>query len=226
MTSLWTTVCENLKHVPARLPVLLRTGTETYRRGQLISFASFEGDGEEESLFAAISRMRPGVDPDLIYRHVFVRHMGRNVSLQDILINWSPELIRNLHLNTTQGTMPEPDDEPAAAAAAAAATAKAPWASEAAATSTSTSTSTSTATATSGNATGAAANATTVATTNDGKSVATVADDSAAAILRRLQVRHETLKAEYDLLVEAEAVQERTRTLERQIAAKKASLMG
>ena len=222
MTSLWTTVCENLKHVPARLPVLLRTGTDTHRRGQLISFASFEGDGEEESLFAAISRMRPGVDPDLIYRHVFVRHMGRNVSLQDILINWSPELIRNLHLNTTQGTMPEPDDEPAAAAAAAAAAAKARWASEAAATATAT------ATATSGNATGAAANATTTVTTvtNDGKSVPESAADSAAAILRRLQVRHETLKAEYDLLVEAEAVQERTRTLERQIAAKKTSLMG
>jgi hypothetical protein len=240
MSSLWTTVCENLKHVPQRLPVLLRTGTDTYRRGQLISFASFEGDGEEESLFAAIRCMRPGVDPDMIYRHVFVRHMGRNVSLQDILINWSPELIRNLHLNTTQGTMPEPDDEAAAAAAAAAAAVKARWAAEASATSTSTSTSsatatatststsTSTSTATSGNATGAAANATTTtATTNDGKSVATVAaESSAAAILRRLQIRHEALKAEYDLLVEAEAVQERTRALEQQITAKKVSLMG
>jgi hypothetical protein len=53
-----------------------------------------------------------------------------------------------------------------------------------------------------------------------------VAESSAAAILRRLQTRHETLKAEYDLLVEAEAVQERTRTLEQQIAAKRASLLG
>lgn len=209
-------MCDNLKHVPARLPVLLRTGTDTYRRGHLISFASFQGDGEEESLFAAISRMRPGVDPDLIYRHVFVRHMGRNVSLQDILINWSPELIKTLHLNTTQGTMPEPDDEPATAASVAAAI-KARWASEAAITVTS-----GTSTSTSANATGAAANATTA--TVDGKCVAS--ESSAAAILRRLQTRHEVLKAEYDLLVEAEAVQERTRTLEQQIAAKRTSLMG
>jgi len=217
MTSLWTTVCDNLKHVPARLPVLLRTGTDTHRRGHLISFASFQGDGEEESLFAAISRMRPGIDPDLIYRHVFVRHMGRNISLQDILINWSPELIRDLPMNTTAGTMSEPDDEPVAAATAAAV--KARWAAE---TSASTSTSTSMSTSPS-NATGAAANATTI--TNDGKSVASDSM-SAAAILHRLQVRHDTLKAEYDQLVEAEAVQERTKTLERQIAAKKASLMG
>jgi hypothetical protein len=217
MSSLWTTVCDNLKHVPARLPVLLRTGTDTHRRGHLISFASFQGDGEEESLFAAINRMRPGIDPDMIYRHVFVRHMGRNVSLQNILINWSPELIKTLHLNTTQGTMSEPDDEPVAATAASAAAAvKARWAAEASATS-----GTSTSTSTSANATGAAANAT---TTNDGKSVAS--ESSAAAILHRLQTRHEALKAEYDLLVEAEAVQERTRTLEQQIAAKKASLLG
>jgi len=227
MTSLWTTVCENLKHVPTRLPVLLRTGTETHRRGHLISFASFQGDGEEESLFTAISRMRPGVDPDMIYRHVFVRHDGRNVSLQDILINWSPELIRDLHLNTTAGMMPEPDDEPAAAAAAAV---KARWSAE---TSTSTSTSTS-------NATGAIANATTpiavttattattsstVLTAIDGKSVPSDAM-SAAAILRRLQIRYDTLKAEYDLLITAEPLAERTKALERQIAAMKANLMG
>ena len=222
MSSLWTTVCDNLKHVPRRLPVLLRTGTDTHRRGHLISFASFQGDGEEESLFTAISRMRPGIDPDLIYRHVFVRHMGRNVSLQDILLSWSPELVRDLHLNTTAGTIPESDDESVAAAATSAAAAvKARWATEASSTSPI-------------NATGVIANATTpiaVATSPasspvDGKSVPESDTMSAAAILRRLQIHHETLKAEYDLLVEAEAVQERTRTLERQIAAKKASLMG
>ena len=224
MTSLWTTVCENLKHVPTRLPVLLRTGTDTHRRGYLISFASFQGDREEESLFAAISRMRPGVDPDMIYRHVFVRHDGRNVSLQDILINWSPELIRDLHLNTTAGTMPESDDEPVAAAAA---SAKARWSAE-----TSTSTAAPNATGVIANATSetpiavATATVTTVTTSSpvDGKCVPD--SMSAAAILRRLQIRYDTLKAEYDLLVSAEPLAERTKALERQIAAMKANLMG
>jgi hypothetical protein len=155
----------------------------------------------------------------MIYRHVFVRYIGRNVSLQDILLSWTPEVIKTLHLTTEPGTPPEPEtaatvtaDAAASAAANAAAAVKARWAAEASSTSTSTSP----------NATGTIANATPI-------SVATateVVDGSATAILRRLQARHDTLKAEYDLLVEAEAVQERTKTLERQIAAKKASLLG
>ena len=195
MTSFWTTVCENLKHLPPQLPVVLRSGTDAYRRGHLISFASFQGDGEEESLFAAVNRMRPGIDPDQVYRHVFVQYIGRQISLQEILLSWLPEVIKTLHLTTEPRTVtPE--------AATEAASAKARWATEASDT----------------NATGVIPNATTPATAAD--------SITATAILRRLQIRHDTLKAEYDLLVEAEAVQERTNTLAQQIAAKKASLLG
>ena len=209
MTSFWTTVCENLKHLPQRLPVVLRSGTDAYRRGHLISFASFQGDGEEESLFAAVNRMRPGIDPDQVYRHVFVQYIGRQISLQEILLSWLPEVIKTLHLTTEPRTVtPE--------AATEAASAKARWATEASDT----------------NATGVIQNATipitvTTATVTAATAATTAADSiTATAILRRLQIRHDTLKAEYDLLVEAEAVQERTNTLAQQIAAKKASLLG